>query len=431
MGLVSGGMFVLTLMTTRKHQLNFSLILALCGFLALSGVFAAVADFGDSIMHESLTNAMVILVLSFALGYTLTTFSVLSYSTKSKPLSSGNPVNKRVAVILLAPGEPPEYDVKSASRRLALADDPQDVPPVLLRPFYLRDLRGKYTTIGGSPYREYHIELAKKVQSRLDASHSVYAAFYSDNPSLADTIRQAFSAGEKRIILVHTRVSNPPDAVLSGDLLENLDLEAQDIHLAEVGPLWDSNLLPQIYVRRVLEAVPQVEANPENIGLLLVGRGHPTHSRSGSRPSDATTTNGASMQSVTRPSQSASTSMRQAQEQDFHNRVRQALLKVGFDGSKVASSWLRWQHPSAVESLDRLVSVGCKTVLWMPSTFAADGINTLYDIPSLLSPLAVSRGAKLASLGAWNADDLAAEDIAARVRAVSGASSHAVIAPAR
>jgi protoheme ferro-lyase len=60
-------------------------------------------------------------------------------------------------------------------------------------------------------------------------------------------------------------------------------------------------------------------------------------------------------------------------------------------------------------------------VLWMPSTFSADGINTLYDIPAQLDPVARRHGIKLASLGAWNADQLTAEDIAARVRVVSGA----------
>ncbi len=428
MGLVSGGMFTLVLMTTRKHQTNFSLILALSGLLALAGVFAAVADVDK--LHEGLANALVILVLSFALGYTLTTFSVLSYSTRNKPLSSGNAASDgRTAVILLSPGEPPQYEVKNASRRLALADDPQDVPPVLLRPFYLRDLKSKYAAIGDSPYRDYHVKLAEKVQSRLDASHHVYTAFYSDHPNLADAIREAADIGEKRIILVHTRVSNPPDPVMHGDLLEGLNLEGYGVKLAQAGPLWDSDLLPQIYVRRVLEAVPQVDANPEAIGLLLIGRGHPTNFRS--RNADFGMAKGEYPQSAIRNPHSKAPSTRQSQEQNFQNKIRQALLKVGFDNSKVMCAWLRWQRPTVVEGLNALIADGCKTVLWMPSTFPADGVSTLYDISTLLAPLATSKDVRLAALGAWNADDLAAEDIAARVRAVSGPSSRPAVARVR
>jgi hypothetical protein len=55
----------------------------------------------------------------------------------------------------------------------------------------------------------------------------------------------------------------------------------------------------------------------------------------------------------------------------------------------------------------------------MPSAFPADGLITLYDVPAQIDPLARDAGIKLNPLGAWNADDLAAEEIAARVRAVS------------
>src|SRR5436305_422977 len=100
MGLVSGGMLTLALMTTRKYQASFAIILALAGLLALGGVFASV-DVDK--LHEDLANALVILVLSFALGYTLTTFSVLSYSNRVKRLgASGNRRNDNTAVILLA-----------------------------------------------------------------------------------------------------------------------------------------------------------------------------------------------------------------------------------------------------------------------------------------------------------------------------------------
>ncbi len=395
MGLVSGGMLTLVLMTTRKYQASFSLILALAGLLALAGVFASVADIDQ--IHEGLANALVILILSFALGYTLTTFSVLSYSHRLKhPTAAASPRNENTAVILLAPGEPPQYDVKSASKRLAFADDPQDVPPVLLRPFLLRDLRSKYAAIGRSPYKDYHMKLAQKVQSRLDNTHRVYPAFYSDEPTLAEAVAEAVAGGTRRVIIAHTRVSIPPDPIKSGELIEGLGLEKQGVSMVEVGPLWDAELLPQLYVRRVLETVPQLEIGPESIGLLLIGRGHSTPDGADAR---------------------APLSSRQEQEEHFQKRVRQALLKVGFSESRVAYAWLRDQKPSIVEAFNALMGSGCKAILWMPCTFPADGISTLYDIAALLDPIARKHGIRSASLGAWNADDLAAEEIATRVRA--------------
>jgi protoheme ferro-lyase len=397
MGLVSGGMLALVLMTTRRYQLSFSVVLLLAVALAVTGVFTSVAYLEN--LPQGLANAVILLVLSFALGYALTTFSVLSYSNKRKaPARAPSRIDSTV-VIQLAPGEPPDYGVESASRRLALADDPQDVPPVLLRPFYLRDLRSKYARIERSPYREYHNELARKVQSRLDSSHQVYAAFYSDQPSFASVLSDAIESGARRVVVAHVRVTDPPDPVKAGDLREGLNPANYGVQLVEIGPLWDSDLLPQIYARRALEAAPQMDTDPGNIGLLLVGRGHLAPDAKEQRSSDK----------------------RYRQESDFQNKVRQALVKVGFDESRVAIGWLRSNGPTVAEALQSLISMGCKSVLWLPSAFSADGVNTLCDIPTQIDPIARRQGIKLASLGAWNADDLTAEDIAARVRAVTDA----------
>src|SRR3954463_8683835 len=199
MGLVSGGMLSLVLMTTRRYLVSFSVILGLALLLALGGAFASVAYLES--LTEGLANAIVLLILSLALGYTLTTFSVLSYPNRTRYTPTARPDPTRTAVILLAPGEPPDFGVRSASRRLALADDAQDVPSVLLRPFYVRDLRSKYAAVGTSPFREYHTELVRKVQSRLDANHRVYPAFYNDTPSLSKTLIDAMNDRSGRIVI--------------------------------------------------------------------------------------------------------------------------------------------------------------------------------------------------------------------------------------
>ncbi|MFL5734396.1 MAG: ferrochelatase [Chloroflexia bacterium] len=397
MGLASGGMLALMLMTTRKYQLSFSIVLLLVVALAVAGVLTSVSFIEN--FSQGLANAVVLLVLSFALGYALTTFSVLSYSTKRKGPATRAGRPDLTAVIQLTQGEPPDYGVESASRRLALADDPQDVPPVLFRPFYLRDLRSKYARIGSSPYREYHNELARKVQSRLDNTHKVYSAFYSDKPSFASALSDAIESGARKVVVVHVRITDPPDPVKAGELFEGLNPASYGVQLQELGPMWDSDLLPQIYVRRVLEAAPQLDSDPANIGLLLIGRGH----------------------EVPHGKARQSSSTRYRQEADFQARLRRALLKVGFDESRVVACWLRAHGPTSTEALQSLAAAGARSVLWMPSTFPADGINTLWDIPAQLDPVAAKLGLKLSSLGAWNADDLTAEDIAARLRQVPAA----------
>jgi protoheme ferro-lyase len=390
MGLASGGVLTLVLMSTRKQQSSFTIILGLLVLLTAIGVVGSVMLLDETLV--GLTNAVVLIVLAFTLGYALTTFSILSGGkhkwTPNVPRAQSN----HTAVICLAPGEPPEYNARSAARRLEMADDNPDVPPLLLRPFYMRDIKTKYAALHTSPYRDSHIQLAEKVQSRLGSNMQVSIAFYSDKPSLAETICNAIEEGARNIVVAHVRISDPPDTVKAGDLLEGINPEQFGVRVSYTEPMWDSQLLPQIYVRRVLEVLPAAGPDAADVGLLLVGRGH---IQVGDGPI-----------------------MRYTQETGYLRRVRDALVRVGFEERHIAIGWLR-HSPTTADSLKRLTDSGCRVVYCLPATFSADGINTLFDIPAQVDALVKSSGIRFISLGAWNADDLAAEEIAAYVRAAA------------
>ncbi len=404
MGLTSGGMLALVLMSERRQQINFTIMLGLALLLTLGGGVGLVAQADN--LAAALTNALVLTVLSFALGYTLTAFSVLSPRSglqQAQVPQAQVPqtrLERPVAVILLMPGEPPNYSAWSAGMRFELADDPQDVPPILLRPFYMSDLKNKYKAIGHSPYRGHQQQLCEEIQSRLESDYRVSLAFYSDHPTLAEAVVQAVEAGAHSIILAHVRVTDPPDPVMRGDLLEGVNLGSRKADITQVGPMWVSNLLPQIYVRRVIEAVPQAANATDDIGLLLIGRGHTGEDESGKA--------------------------RREQEKSFQNKVMRALLHGGFNESRIAMGWVR-QSPTCAEALQALINAGCRSVYWIPSSFAADGITTLYDIPAQINGLAAAKGIKLFPLPAWNADELVAEEVASYVRAAAGARLHAMV----
>ena len=387
MGIAAGGMLTLVLVSNRRQQASFSVMLGLVVLIAVLGVIGSVLLLNDALV--GLTNAVILLILSFTLGYALTTFSVLGTSRKKPAQHPPGLEQDRTAVVMYAPGEAPEYGTLSVARRLELADDPHDVPPLLLRPFYMRDIRAKYSAIGRSPYRDSHIELAGKVQTRLGSHFVVMPAFYSDRPTLAEVVSKAVEDGYRDIVIAHVRVRDAPDPVLAGDMLEGINLERYGIRLHNTEPLWDSQLLPQIYVRRLLEALPSESPDGAEAGLLLVGRGH----FQGGQSSVA----------------------RFTQESNFLRRVRDAAVRVGFAESRIAIGWLR-HSPTAAEALRALVASGCKVVYGAPAVFTADGINTMFDIPAQVDALVKETGVRFVPLGAWNADDLAAEEIAAYVR---------------
>jgi protoheme ferro-lyase len=390
MGMASGGMFALMLMAGRKQQVAFAIMLILSVFLALAGFVSGAGLLQNT--PTGLVSAILLLVLAFVLGYTLTTFSVLSPRKRVEPVSAPPTRGRDTAVICLAPGEPAEYETRSAAAHLEIAEEAEGVSPTLLRPFQMRRQRAKYASVGRSPYRDYHIDLSNKVQARLEGSYHVYPAFYSDHPSFGEAARQAVEDGARQIVVAHVRVTDPPDTVKSDDFLEGLDPGGLGLKLTHLDPLWESDLLPQIYVRRVLEAVSQVDIEGEAVGLLLLGYGYATASEA--------------------------SAARHEQEHCLQRKMRRALLKLGFDESRIATGWLR-ETPTPAEALLALGRAGCKSVYWMPFSFPADGITTLYDIPAIINPVASTSGIRLVPLGAWNADELTAEEIAGSVRAAS------------
>ena len=215
-------------------------------------------------------------------------------------------------------------------------------------------------------------------------------AFYSDEPELAVKLSALIKDGARRIVTSHIRITDPPDAVASGDLYDGINAEMYGVSMRQTQPMWDSQLLPQIYVRRMIEALPHAGPDLAEVGLLLVGRGHIQSSKAAAE--------------------------RSAEEASFLRRVRDAIVRLGFDENKSAIGWLR-HSPTVAESLRALVSAGCKTVYCIPASFPADGLNTLFDIPAQVDPIIKASNVKFISLGGWNADDLAAEEIAAYIRA--------------
>jgi hypothetical protein len=174
--------------------------------------------------------------------------------------------------------------------------------------------------------------------------------------------------------------------------MDGLNPEQYNVRLRYTEPLWDSQLLPQIYVRRVLEALPRLGPDAADAGILLVGRGHIQAEESAIR--------------------------RYTQESSFLRRVRDALIRSGFDSKHIAIGWLR-HSPTTAESVQALVNAKCSIIYCLPAAFSADGINTLFDIPAQVDPIVKAHNINFISLGAWNADDLAAEEIAGYVRALT------------
>jgi protoheme ferro-lyase len=414
MGIMGGGMVALTLMAPRRNQtifgllVLFALVLGLAAVVvaALSSLTRAPASSWWLLIVEYIGN----LLLASILGYAVTTFFVLNRPGAREPelpdrqasaAAAGNGPDK-TAVLYFVPGEPPDYNLSVIAPGLEIQDYHAGLPPALLRPFYLHTLREKYTRIGHNPTREQHLRLAQKVQDRLARRARVYICFYNDQPGLAEAAAMAIRDGARRLVVLHARLTDPPPQARVPDLIASIRPERYGVTVVETAPLWDSELLTRLWVRRAQAAVP-AERRPQ-AGLLLVGHGHPMPGRAapaGARPAEIL--------------------RRQNQEMSFQKRVRQALIRGGFDEDKVVIGWLHWQEPRLPGALSQLLAERGFPIYWLGTGFAVDGVATLHDIPLLLRQATPPGVAPAQSLGAWADDDLVAEALVERAKeAMSG-----------
>jgi hypothetical protein len=414
MGLMGGGMVALALLAPRRTQNIYALMTAIALVLGVVAVgvtalSAAVLDNAETlglVFVENLAN----LALAGVLGYAVTTYFVLNRrSTREPPLpdraasatAAGDGPDK-VAVLYFVPTEPETYDLAVLAEGLDTRDYRQGLPPVLLRPFYLYRVKQAYARLGSSPTRATHLRLAQKVQDRLARRAKVYICFYNDQPSLAEAATLAIRDGARRLIVLHARLTDPPPQVRVADLLASIRPERYGVTVTETTTLWDSELLPRVFVRRAQAAVPA--ADRAGVGLLLVGQGHPALSHPGS---------GAPAESVLR---------RQNQELSFQKRVRQALIRAGFTDDKLVISWFQWQEPTPVGAQRQLLAEQPTAIYWLATGVPTDGLATLADIPALLRAGLPEGVPPAQPLGAWGDDDTVAEALVEKVKAVLGGS---------
>ncbi len=412
MGIVAGGFAALAMIAPRRVQNIFgigSLFGVVGGILAvLSGtvLYRLGLTAEAHSLFPSVLNNLFDLILAGFIGYAVTTFFVLSYQVQPDleppnvaQAQAAQTFADRTAVLYFVPGEAEGYDARVVARSFDTPEYTQALPPTLLRPLYTLDLKRKYEAIGANPYRSLHFKLAQKVQDRLGKRFKVYIAFYDDTPLLSDAATEALRDGARRIIILHARLTNPPPTVRPADMLGSLRLARYGVTLAETVPLWNSDLVPRLFVRRALAATEGMDR--AQIGLLLIGQGHPLPQRT---PPAGTATAGF---------------QRQNQELAFQKRVRHALIRAGFNDDKVVMTWLRWQHPLLEAALAQLLAEGCSHIFWIGSGLLTDGLSTLYDIPHRLHASAAEGGVSVGALGPWNDDDVVAEALVERVKATA------------
>jgi len=113
--------------------------------------------------------------------------------------------DSRIAVVLVAEGEPVEYDgPKPWARRFAeVAALGGAVPHWFVRPFSCARIRAAYRKMGGrNPFNDAVARLTRQLEGQLDAGYRVQDTYLGAAPSLGDVLARLAEGGSSRVVLL-------------------------------------------------------------------------------------------------------------------------------------------------------------------------------------------------------------------------------------
>jgi sirohydrochlorin ferrochelatase len=334
---------------------------------------------------------------SFVVGYYLTARRVLSREDE-RPLpaltrAQGDPGRGHVAVVYFTHGEPQTYDPIGWLNQFREFDE-QKVPfiPVIGRPIFIYLLRRKYLQVGSSHHRETHQRMIRRLEESLradgDTTTRFYLSFLDDNPRPDAAVIQALNEGASYIVISEVFVSISNHTKEGEDLIKSVDTQPFGAPVQFTGPLWDSDTLHSMFVKRANEHIGGTDKS--KVGVILVGHGQPDEWDK-EFPTET------------------------EHEIEFRRRIMRRLVEDGYRPENLDLAWMEFKHPRPAEKVEQLVKIGVEKIVYFSAAISAEAIHSQFDIPDLIAKAKVPAEFPILNLGAWNDDTIVIEAIKERI----------------
>ncbi|MBD3291059.1 hypothetical protein GF337_19785, partial [candidate division KSB1 bacterium] len=261
------------------HPLRMSLYLV----IALVLLFGLILMFIFIIERRNALWISILSVLFFVTGYWVMTKRILSQSDPREiPKLTRTRSEKgdgHTAVVYFTHGEPETYNPIGWINQFREFDE-QGIRfiPFLARPVFIYMLRNKYLQVGKSDHRKMHLQMMKRLEQSFrsdgDDSTKFYISFLDDDPRPDAAAIRALNEGAGNIIVSEVFLTISNHTAEGEDLIKALNIEENfGINVRYTGPLWNSQLLQQMFVMRVNKT--RGSTPKEKVGILLVGHGQP------------------------------------------------------------------------------------------------------------------------------------------------------------
>ncbi len=391
------GVLVVQFLTVPPLRMSRYLFLAtVCGMTALGILVAMAATIG---LLEGLAGLIVALASALA-GYGWATRRFLARED-DRPVpaltrAQDDPGLGHTAIIYFTHGEPETFDPIGWINQFREFDH-QGIQfvPTLARPLFVHGVRQKYLKVGKSNHRRTHEQMFQSLQHRYraegDATTRFYLCFLDDNPRPDAAVIQALNEGASRLIVAEVFLTISNHTAEGKELIEELGIHNYAVELVYTGPMYDSEILKEMYVQRAnahRNGVPK-----EQTGILLVGHGQPDEWDE-------------EWPTLTE------------QEISFRQDILDRFVRDGYLREHLSLAWMMFKEPKPGPKIEEWAARGLAQVIYIPAAISADAIHSQADIPELVEMARVPESFPRINLGAWNDDPQTIDAIKAKIDAV-------------
>ena len=386
------GFLVVEYMTVHPLEMSTYLLLS-----AIVG-FAICVLIALGFAHKRLLPiALVVTVVAFLAGYTITTEAFLAREDK-RPVpelirAKGDPGDGHTAVIYFTHGEPETYDPIGWINQFNEFDD-QGIPfvPLVARPFFVYQLRNAYLKVGSSHHRQMHYQMLQSLEEAYrqagDETTHFYISFLDDDPRPDAAVIEALNDGASHIIVSEVFLTISNHTAEGEELIEALSVEEYGATLEFTGPMYDSETLRSMFVQRANENIGNTD--PEKVGVLLVGHGQPDE-------------------------WDIEWATETEQEIGFRKGVLEDFERAGYKPEHLSLAWMSFKQPKPAPKVEEFAANGVQKVVFFSAAISADSIHSQYDIPELVYEADVSDELEILNLGAWNDDPIVIQAIKEKI----------------
>lgn len=299
------------------------------------------------------------------------------------------------AVVYFTHGEPETYDPIGWINQFREFDE-QGIPfvPLLVRPFFVYNLRRKYLTVGRSNHRQTHLRMVRRLEEAYraqgDTTTRFYLSFLDDAPRPDAAVVQALDDGASRIVVAEVFLTISNHTAEGKSLIKELNLSDYATPIVYTGPLWDSERLRRVYVARANGHLNGFDKR--ETGVLLVGHGQPDE-WDREWPTET------------------------EQELSFRRAVLANLAADGYDPQRLSLAWMEFKQPQPAPKIEEFLAGGARQIFYCSAAISADSLHSQIDVPELVAAARAPSTVPIVNLGAWNDDPLVIEAIKERIDA--------------